>query len=39
MKPKRKVRRVCRSALTGQFAPMRMAKCYPARYVVEKMKS
>jgi hypothetical protein len=35
---KKRVQKVCRSAKTGRFAPLRMAKCYPARYVVERVK-
>ena len=38
MKRRTRVQKVCRNALTGRFAPLRMAKAYPARYVVETMR-
>lgn len=38
MKKRTRVQKVCRNAKTGKFAPLRMAKQYPARYVVETMR-
>lgn len=35
---KKRVQRVCRNAKSGRFAPLKMAKQYPARYVVETMR-